>query len=100
MATGETKTVLAGVDGSLESIDAMALARALAPLLRAEALAAYVHPLGDSERAVSDPLYRNALDELASFVRVHMGERGAPLDARPLTVIEERFPARGLAHEA
>jgi nucleotide-binding universal stress UspA family protein len=100
MATGETKTVLAGVDGSAQSIDAMALAMALAPHLGARARAAYVHPLGESDRAVSDPLYRNALDELASFVRAHMREPGAPLDARPLSVIEERFPARGLADEA
>jgi nucleotide-binding universal stress UspA family protein len=100
MATGETKTVLAGVDGSAQSIDAMALAMVLAPHLGARARAAYVHPLGESERAVSDPLYRNALDELASFVRVHMREPGAPLDARTLSVIEERFPARGLADEA
>ena len=78
----------------------MALAMALAPRLGATAHAAYVHPLGESERAVSDPLYRNALDELASFVRVHMRERDAPLDKSPLTVIGERSPARGLAHEA
>jgi nucleotide-binding universal stress UspA family protein len=100
MATDGMNTVLAGVDGSAESIDAMALAMALAPLLGAKASAAYVHPLGESERAVSNPLYRNALDEMAGFVRVHMGPRGAPLDEPPLTVVEERSPARGLAHEA
>jgi nucleotide-binding universal stress UspA family protein len=100
MATDQTNKVLAGVDGSVESIDAMALAMALAPLLGAKALAAYVHPIGQSERAMSDPLYRNAVDELASFVRVYLGKRGAPLDERPLTVIGDRSPARGLAHEA
>src|ERR1051325_8110854 len=98
MAT-ETRTALAGVDGSAQSIDAMALATALAPRLGATARAAYVHPLGESERAVSDPVYRNALDEIGNFVRLHMREPGAPLDARPLSVIEERFPARGLADE-
>src|SRR3954471_22791551 len=100
MAAGDTKTVLVGVDGSAQSVDAMALAMELAPLLGGTALAAYVHPLGESERAISDPVYRNALDELASFVRVHMGKPGAPLDERPLTVIEERSIARGLAEEA
>src|SRR3954454_19551144 len=100
MSTDGMNTVLAGVDGSPESIDAMALAMALAPLLGAQASAAYVHPLGEAERTVSNPLHRNALDELAGFLRAHMGPRGASLDERPLTVVEERSPARGLAHEA
>jgi len=41
MATGDTKTGLAGVDGSPQSIDAMALAMVLAPHLGARARAAY-----------------------------------------------------------
>lgn len=95
-----TNTILAGVDGSQHCVDAMALATALASPLRATALAAYVHPYGDSDRAMSDSLYRDALAELDRFVCAHMDERGAPLRERRMTVIADRSPARGLGREA
>jgi nucleotide-binding universal stress UspA family protein len=44
-----TKIILAGVDESKHSADALALAGALAPFMGAEVVAAYVHPSADFE---------------------------------------------------
>src|SRR3954451_13639404 len=66
-------TVLAGVDGSKHSADALVLARSLAPPLGATALACHVQAVGDQT---------------------------VPIDERITTLVVDRSPARGLEHAA
>jgi nucleotide-binding universal stress UspA family protein len=90
-------TILAGVDESKHSADALALATALAPCLDADAVAAYVHPTGDFEPATGDDA---RLRELADSVLAHLLELGTPVDARRLRLIADRSAARGLQRAA
>src|SRR4051794_596412 len=66
-------TVLAGVDGSKHSADALVLARTLAPPLGATALACHVQAVGD---------------------------QSAPIDERITTLVVDRSSARGLERAA
>jgi nucleotide-binding universal stress UspA family protein len=66
-------TVLAGVDGSKHSADALVLARTLAPPLGATALACHVRAMGD---------------------------QSVPIDERLTTLAIDRSPARGLERTA
>src|SRR3954464_8514295 len=58
------KTVLAGVDGSEPSAHALALALALAPLLEAAPLAAWIHPYADWEAARHEGRSDDLADEI------------------------------------
>src|SRR4051812_43761476 len=66
-------TVIAGVDGSKHSADALVLARTLAPPLGATALACHVQAVGD---------------------------QSAPIDERITTLVVDRSSARGLERAA
>jgi nucleotide-binding universal stress UspA family protein len=75
------------------------LATTLAPHLEAEALAAFVHPHGSYDKA----LRANGgapLDDLAEAVHAHMRDLGWPVEARQMTLVGDRSPARGLQHAA
>src|SRR5690349_5498617 len=72
MSEPNAKIVLAGVDGSEYSADAMALANRLAPVLGADALAAFVHPFGDFERAMGDQRGGETIRELADVIHEQM----------------------------
>jgi nucleotide-binding universal stress UspA family protein len=95
-----TNTILAGVDGSKHSADALALANLLAPHFQAEAVAAFVHPYGDYQRALGDGRYGDALRELADSVHDQMRDLGVPVDERRLLLVADRSAARGLERVA
>jgi|tagenome__1003787_1003787.scaffolds.fasta_scaffold20919300_3 nucleotide-binding universal stress UspA family protein len=100
MTEQKPKIVLAGVDGSEHSSDAMALANTLAPVLHAEALAVFVHPFGDFERAMADEHGGEKVRELADAVHEQMRALGTPVPDRRLLLIADRSPARGLQSTA
>jgi nucleotide-binding universal stress UspA family protein len=92
MTSAPNNTILAGVDGSDHSADALALALTLAPVLDATVLGAWVHPYADRE--VASVLGRS--DEIADAVHHHMRELGMPADERVIAMVPDRVPAVGL----
>ncbi len=100
MSESKTRTILAGVNESEHSADAIALATALAPCLDADAVAAYVYPPGDLEPATGEGTDEPVLTELADSVLAALGELGSTIDARHLTLMADRSAARGLQRAA
>jgi nucleotide-binding universal stress UspA family protein len=96
MTDTDMKTVLAGVDGSEHSADALALALELAPVLGAAPLAAWVHPYADWETA----RHEGRSDGLVDEIHLQMRELGVPVDKRIMTLVPERSPATGLRETA
>jgi nucleotide-binding universal stress UspA family protein len=89
-------TILAGVDGSDRSADALALAMTLGMALQATPLVAYVHPYGDLRNVLSNTQYEDAVGELTDSVHSQMRRLAMPVDERAMTVLRDRSPARGL----
>ena len=90
------KIILAGVDGSGRSADALALAMTLGQALHATPLAAYVHPYGDERNLLATPQHEDAVTELADSIRSYMQELELPADQRAMTLTGDRSPAHGL----
>ncbi len=89
--------IIAGVDGTEHSADAVALANTLAPALDAEVLAVVVHPFGDSDRTAGDEVI---LRDLADSAVAHMRKLGTEIDPERLELVADRSAARGLEREA
>jgi nucleotide-binding universal stress UspA family protein len=100
MSQSQARTILAGVDESKHSADALALATALAPGLDADAVAAYVYPSRDLEPPTGEGTDEPVLAELADSVAAALRELGSTIDARHLILIADRSAARGLQHAA
>jgi nucleotide-binding universal stress UspA family protein len=92
----QTQTIVAGVDGSEHSADALALANAIAASFGVEVAPVLVHPFGDFERALGDGRDGDAVRQLADSVHAQMRELGTPIEDRRLTLVADRSAARGL----
>jgi nucleotide-binding universal stress UspA family protein len=95
-----TKPILAGVNESKHSADALALATGLAPCLNTHAVATYVHPYGDFEPTTGEGAEEPALREVADSVLEYLRELGTPIDGSRLMLIGDRSAARGLQRAA
>jgi nucleotide-binding universal stress UspA family protein len=92
----ESPTIIAGVDGSRTSADALALADTLGAALGIEPTPVLVHPFGDFERALGDGRDGDELRGLADAVHDEMRALGTPIEDRRLTLVSDRSTARGL----
>jgi nucleotide-binding universal stress UspA family protein len=100
MSEMESETIIAGVDGSEHSADALALANTIAAALGAEVTPVLVHPFGDVEHALGDGHEGDAVRELADSVHAQMRELGTPIEDRRLMLAADRSTARGLQRVA
>jgi nucleotide-binding universal stress UspA family protein len=96
MSEIQTTTIIAGVDGSEHSADALALAKTIASPLGLEVTPVLVHPFGEFESALDDGTGGAAIRELADSVHAQMRELGTPIEDRRLTLVADRSTARGL----
>ena len=96
MSEIQNATILAGVDGSEHSADALALANTIAASLGVEVTPVLVHRFGDFEHALRVSRDGDAVRELADSVHAQMRELGTPIEDRRLTLVSDRSAARGL----
>jgi len=98
--TGRASTIVAGVDGSDTSADALALALLLSGSLEARLLPVFVHPYGALSGTLPESEYERFLSELADSVHAQMRELEIPAAERRLRILTDRSPAAGLQRAA
>ena len=92
----ESGPVIVGVDGSERSVEALALADLLGPVLGRRVVIAYVHPYGRFSSLLSGGEYETLVREVAESTFHQIREHLPSVSERRMQLVSEESPAAGL----
>jgi nucleotide-binding universal stress UspA family protein len=92
----ESGPVIVGVDGSERSVEALALADLLGPVLGRRVVIAYVHPYGRFSSLLSGGEYETLVREVAESTFDQIREHLPSVPERRMQLVSEESPAAGL----